>query len=50
MSNAEVIRFDITMDEVSVVDVFNPGDHLVDEHEDSLQGKLAECLIEQRLQ
>ena len=48
--NTEVVRFDIAMDEISVMNVFNTGDHLVDEHEHSLQGKLPKCLIKQGFQ
>ena len=47
MSNAEVIGFNITVDEVSVVNVFNSGNHLVNEHENSLEGELTKSLIEQ---
>jgi hypothetical protein len=36
-SDAEVIGFDVSVDEVSVVDVFNSGDHLVHEYEDGLE-------------
>ena len=49
-ANAEIIGLDISVDEVSVVDVLNTGDHLVDEHEHGLQRKLPECLVEERLQ
>lgn len=35
--NAEIVGLDIPVDEVPVVDILDPGDHLVDEHEDSLQ-------------
>lgn len=49
-SNAEVIGLDVAMDEVSVVDVLNPGDHLVDEHEHSLEGELAQRLVEEGLE
>ena len=31
--NTEVVRFDIAMDEFSVMNVFNAGDHLVDENQ-----------------
>ena len=45
--NAEVIRFDIPMNEVPVVDVFDPADHLVDEHEHRFEGELAEGVLEE---
>ena len=48
--NAEVIRLDVPVDEVSVVHVLDAGDHLVDEHEDGLEGELAEGLVEEGLQ
>ena len=34
--NAEIVRLNIAVDEVSVVDVFNPGDHLINEHQHCL--------------
>lgn len=37
---AKIIGFDISMDEVSVVHVLNAGNHLVDQHENGLEGKL----------
>ena len=45
--NAEVIRIDIPMNEVPVVDVFDPADHLVDEHEHRFEGELAEGVLEE---
>ncbi len=35
------------MDEMSVVNVLNSGDHLIDEHEYSLEGEFPECLVEE---
>lgn len=35
-SHHEIIRFDITVDERFVVDVFDAGDQLIDNHEDYL--------------
>jgi len=32
-TDTEVVRFDVSVNEVTVVDVFDSGDHLVDEHE-----------------
>lgn len=45
--NAEIVRLDVSMDEVPVVDILDSGNHLVDEHEDSLEGEFAESLVEQ---
>ena len=42
VTHAEVIGFDISVDEVPVVDVLDSGDHLIDEHQDCLQGELSE--------
>lgn len=33
-SNTEVIGLDVSVDEMSVVDVFDSLDHLIDEHQD----------------
>jgi hypothetical protein len=49
-TNAKIIRFDVSVDEVSVVDVLYPGDHLVDEHEGSFKGKLSESFVEEILE
>ena len=49
-ANAKVIGFDVSVDEVAVVDVLDAGDHLVDQHEDGLQGELPEGLVEERFQ
>jgi hypothetical protein len=46
-ADAEVIGFDVSVDEMPVVDVLDSGDHLVDEHEDGLQGELSERLVEE---
>ena len=46
-SDAEVIRFDVTVDEVPVVNVLGPTDHLIDEHQDTLETELAEGLVEE---
>ena len=42
-----ILRFDIPMNEVPVVDVFDPADHLVDEHEHRFEGELAEGVLEE---
>ena len=36
-SDTEIVGFDIAVDELSVVDVLDSLDHLVDEHEDSFE-------------
>lgn len=46
-SNTKVIRFDVTVNKVAVVDVFNTRDHLINQHQHTLQGELAEGLIEE---
>ena len=46
-TSAEVIWLDVSMDKVPIVHIFNPGDHLVDQHQNSFQRKLAESLIEE---
>ncbi len=46
-SDAEIVGLNITMDKVAVVDVLDPLDHLVDEHQHCFQGKLSQSLIEQ---
>ena len=48
--DAEVVRLDVSVNEVSVVDVLDTGDHLVDEHKNSLEGEFAEGLVEERFQ
>jgi len=49
-ADAEVIGFDVAMDEMSVVYVLDPRDHLIDQHQYSLQGELPQRLVEERLQ
>ena len=36
-ANTEIVRFDVPVDEVSVMDVLNSLDHLVNEYEDGFQ-------------
>lgn len=48
--DAEVIRFDVTVDEVTIVHVLDSGDHLVDQHQHSFQGEFPEGLVEEGLQ
>ena len=49
-TNTEVIRLNVSVDEVSVVNVLNTSDHLVDQHQNCLQGELSECVLEETLQ
>ena len=49
-ADAEVIRLNVSVDEVSVVNVLNTSDHLVDQHQNCLQGELSECVLEETLQ
>ena len=49
-TDAEVIRLNVSVDEVSVVNVLNTSDHLVDQHQNCLQGELSECVLEETLQ
>ncbi len=49
-AHAEVIGLNVPMDEVPVVDVLDPRDHLVDEDENGLEGELAEGLVEEGLE
>jgi hypothetical protein len=36
-SHTEIVRLNVSMDEVPVVDILNSGDHLIDQHEYSLE-------------
>ncbi len=47
--NTKIIRLDVTVDKVSVMHILNSCNHLINEHKDSLEGKLSESLIKQRL-
>ena len=49
-AHEEVVRLDITMDEGLGVDVFNAGDELIGEKENSLQRELAVAEVEEILQ
>ena len=49
-SHTEVVRFDVSVEEMSVVDVLYPVDHLVNNHQNCLEGKFSEGVLEQRLQ
>ena len=43
----EVVRFDISVNKMPVVDVLNSSDHLVDQHQHSLEGELPEGVFEE---
>lgn len=45
--DAEIVWLDVSVNEVPVVHVLNSGDHLIDEHEHSLERELSEGLIEE---
>lgn len=49
-THTEVVRLDITMYEMPVVDVLDPRDHLIDQHQDRLQGELPESFIKEILE
>ena len=49
MTDAEVIWFDVPVEKLSTVDVLHMGNHLINEHENSLEGELSVGLIEQIL-
>lgn len=44
-SNTKIIRLNISVDKVSVVDILNSGNHLINEHKNGFQGELSESLI-----
>lgn len=46
-SDTEVMRFDVSVEVVFVVDVLDSGDHLVDQHQYGFEGEPAEGLLEQ---
>ena len=43
----EVVWFDVPMDEILVVDVLDPPNHLVCQHEDGLHGKSPRAEVEE---
>ena len=49
-AHEEVVRLDITMDKRLGMDVFDTGDELVGQQQDSLQRELAVAKVEQILQ
>ena len=48
-ADTKVIRFYVAMQKMSIVDVFDSGDHLVYYHQHGLQGKFSERIFEQIL-
>ena len=46
-ADAEVVGFDVSVEEVAVVDVLDSSDHLIDEHENSFQRELAKGVFEE---
>ena len=46
-ADAEVVRLDVPVNEVAVVDVLNSLNHLVDEDEDGLQREFPEGLVKE---
>lgn len=48
--DAEVVGLYVAVDEVAVVHVLDPCDHLVDQHQHGLKRELAQRLVEQRLE
>ena len=49
-SHQEVVGLDVSMDEVSRVNVLDPGDELIGEEQDGLQAELSVAEIEKVLQ
>ena len=48
--NTEIVWLDISVNKVPVMDIFNPGDHLINQHQNSFERKLSESLIKERFQ
>ena len=46
-ANAEVAWSDIPVEEVPTVDILNSRNHLIHEHENGLEGELAEGVIKE---
>jgi hypothetical protein len=46
-TDAKVVWLYISVNEMSVVDVLNSRDHLINQHEDCFQRKLSESCIEE---
>jgi hypothetical protein len=47
-SDAEVIWFDISVNEMSVMDVLDSGDHLINQHKHGFEREFSESLVEKR--
>jgi hypothetical protein len=50
VSNTEVIGFNVTMNEVTIMHVLNSSDHLVNQHQHGFEGEFSEGLVEEGLQ
>ena len=49
-ANEVVVGLDVTVEEASRVDIFNPLDKLVGKHQDCVKGKLPVTIIEEILE
>lgn len=49
-SDAKVLWFDVSVEELAVVDVLNYSDHLIDEHKHCFEGELAMSVFEEIFQ
>lgn len=47
MPNTKIIWFDVTMDEMTVMNVLNSGNHLIDEHQYGFEREFPQRLIEE---
>jgi hypothetical protein len=48
--NAEVFRLDVAVQELPAVNILNAGNHLVEKHEDCLEGEPAAYILEEGLE
>ena len=49
-SYAEVIRFDISVKKMAVMNILDATDHLVQYHQNCFQGEFAESILEKTLE
>merc|ERR1719210_2732873 len=49
-TNHEVVRLDVSMEQTSVVNIFQSGNHPISKHQHGLQAELARTLSEQAFQ
>jgi hypothetical protein len=49
-SDQEVVRLDVAVDEVLLVDGLHAGQHLLGDHDDSLDGEAASAVVEEILE